>query len=182
MDTFLAWLEAHPALTQALAIIVGGGFALLAAGKAYKGVIEQIKATMVVAEISRKREQASIYSAFAADLDALKKSLTGFLGALNDDTATEQRGICKSVFLSGRHLVWESCAPKIGMLDPNHAANIIETYRFIDALTGRVGKLDLEIPAHRADIARCLDEATKQIEIVLKGLPIRPDRENAGPR
>ncbi len=178
----LDWVEAHPALTQALAIIVGATIALLAANKAYKGVKEQIGATLLLDSLSEEREEKYINRAFAADLDALKKALDGFLSALVDDETDENREIFKSVFLATRYVVWESCAPKIGMLDKNNAANIIETYRFIDGLASRARVLDLKEPSHRADLAALIDATIKQIDVVLKGLPFRPDRENVPPK
>jgi hypothetical protein len=180
--TVLAWLEAHPVLTQASAITLGAVIALVAATIAYKGIKKQIANSLALERRSRAHEIKAIYGAFAADLDALKKSLDGFHSALIDEAATEGRGISKSVFLGSRNMVWESCAPKIGVLDPNHAANIIETYRFIDAMTGRARELDMEDATHRAELAYFIDQTTKQIEVVLKGLPFRPDRENAGPK
>jgi len=163
--------------------MIGATIAMFAARKAYLGVREQIGATLVLDQRSKARERDNIYCAFAADLDALKKSLDGFHDALIDDSMTEEGlGISKSVILASRNVVWESCAPKIGLLDPNHAANIIETYRFIDALIGRVRELNLEDKNPRIDIAGHLDETVKQIDAVLKGLPFRPDRENTGPK
>ena len=53
----LDWVEAYPALTQALAIIVGAIIALLAARKAYKGVTEQIGATLLLDAHSEDREK-----------------------------------------------------------------------------------------------------------------------------
>ena len=180
--SILACLETHPALTQASAIIMGAVIALVAAKIAYKGIKEQIAATLARERRSRGHEIRAIYGAFAADLDALRKSLDGFHGALIDDVATEEREISKSVFLASQNVVWESYAPKIGVLDPNHAANIIETYRFIDAVTGRARVLNMEDAKHRTDLAGFIDVATKQIDVVLRGLPFRPDREDTGPK
>ena len=176
----LDWVEAYPALMQALAIIVGAIIALIAACIAYKGVKEQIGATLLLDSRSENREKKYIYLAFAADLDALKKALAGIHSALDGETGENE--ILKSVFLAARNVVWESCAPKIGMLDKNNAANIIETYRFIDGLTSRARVLNLKEPSHRADLAALIDATIKQIDVVLKGLPSRPDRENVPPK
>jgi hypothetical protein len=142
------------------------------------GVQEQIQSTWLIKQLSKKDEINAIYGAFAADLDALNKSLTGIYDALNSDAAQEGHLITKSVILATRNVVWESCAPKIGIIDPNHAANIIETYRFIDGITARARELDLGNADHRKDLSDLIDAAIKQIGIVYKQLPVRPDREN----
>ncbi|MCW9034850.1 MAG: hypothetical protein OQJ97_11580 [Rhodospirillales bacterium] len=173
----LEWIEAHPALMQILGILTGAIIALFAAKKAYEGVLEQIRTTFLIDQHSKDVERIAIYSAFAADLDALDKSLTGIHEALNSNDVNEGRLITKSVILATRNVVWESCAPKIGTIDPNHAANIIETYRFIEAITGRVKELDLGEATHRKDLSDLIEGAIEQIRIVNKQLPIRPDRE-----
>jgi hypothetical protein len=83
------------------------------------------------------------------------------------------------VVLASRNVIWESCAPKIGLLHPNHAANVTETYRFIDALTGKVAALNLDNADHRDDLMDLTDAAIKQIDKVLANLPFRPDRPGA---
>lgn len=131
MDTIvcaLAAVEDHPALTQALGIIFAAIIALIAARKAYQGVLEQIRANAQVEIRAKLHEQRAMYCAFASDLDALRKSLNGFYEALIVNDNANDLGICKSVILASRNVVWESCAHNIGVLDPNHAANIIETY------------------------------------------------------
>lgn len=185
MDTItcvLAWVEAHSALTQFLGFIIAAIIALLAARTAYQGVMKQIGAELILEKLSKNHEKETIYCAFAADLDALRKSLDGFHEALKDDAAIEGRGICKSVIFASRNVVWESCAPKIGVIDANNAANIIETYRFIDGVKGRVRELNLENIDHRNDLASLIKDAIEQIDNVLTGLPIRPDEEITDPK
>lgn len=178
----LAGVEAHPALTQALGIIFAAIIALIAARKAYQGMQEQIGANLALERLSKLHEQETIYRAFSADLDALTKALVGVHSVLSDDNETDEGlEICKTVFLATRFVVWESCAPKIGRLDKNHAANIVETYRFIDALMSRARALDFSNADHRSDLADFFSATIRQINRVLDGLPFRPDRENADP-
>ena len=133
-----------------------------------------------LADLARDRERETIYCAIAADLDALLPSLTGFRDALAE--ANQVKGLLpgKNVFLAMRHVIWESCAPKIGLLDPNHAANVVETYRFIDALAGRVEAMDLDIKDHRDDLRHLTNTVIININKVLKNLPVRPDRPSVG--
>ena len=132
-----------------------------------------------LADEALRRERTTIYNAIAADLDALQCSLTGFRDALADTNQTDERNAGKNVLLASRHVIWESCAPKIGLLDPNHAANVTETYRFIDGLIGRVVALNLDNADHRDDLKNLTDAAIKQLDKVLADLPFRPDRPSA---
>jgi hypothetical protein len=155
--------------------VLGALVAVLAARKAYRGISEQIDSGRESEHRARTVELTALYNAFAADLDALNKSLVGLRDALGGNA---EAGVTESTFLASRDIVWEQNANKIGLLHPNHAANIIETYRFVDGLKGRAQKLDLNNPAHRDDLANLVSAAVSQIELVLSGLPVRPDQDH----
>ena len=163
--------------------LIGFSVLIWATNKSYKNLIaaQNHKAELDrgLAEEVLHRERTTIYTAIAADLDTLQKSLTGFHDALADPNPTDERNVGKSVLRENRNVIWESIAPKIGLLHPNHAANIAEIYRFIDALTGRVAALNLDNADHRADLMHFTNAATKLIDKVLEGLPIRPDKPSA---
>lgn len=163
-----------------------GGFATLIRAQKHQAYLarelqkKQWQETHKLADLAREREREMIYRAIAADLDALLPSLTGFRDALEEANQVNGLNPGKNVFHAMRHVIWESCAPKIGLLDPNHAASIVETYRFIDALVGRVAALDLDIKDHRNDLLHLTNELIKNIGEVLKNLQGQPDRPSAG--
>ena len=163
--------------------LIGFSALIWATNKGFKNLIaaQKHKAEMDgdLADQALQRERKTIYTAIAVDLDALRRSLTGFRDALADTDQTDERNAGKSVVLASRNVIWESCAPKIGLLHPNHAANVTETYRFIDALTGRVAALNLDNADHRDDLMDLTDAAIKQIDKVLANLPFPPDRPGA---
>lgn len=166
--------------------LIGFGALIYVTRKGYQNLAyaqaHQAKLDRDLADDALRRERTTIYTAIAADLDALQRSLTGFREALMDPNQSDERNAGKSVFRAMRHVVWENSAPKLGLLDPTHAANIVETYRYIDALSGRVDVLDLENENHRNDLAGLTEDAVKNIKAVRAGLPIHPNKVSADPK
>ena len=163
--------------------LIGFGALVYMTKKGYRNLIDaqehKAKLDRDLADEALRRERTTIFTVFAADLTALRRQLAGFREALVDPDQFDERNAGKIVFRAIRHVIFESSAPKLGLVHPNYAANIVETYRYIDALSGRVAALDLENENHRRDLAELIGQAVKQIDKVLADSPIRPHKANA---
>ena len=86
--------------------LIGFSVLIWATNKSYKNLIaaQNHKAELDrgLAEEVLHRERTTIYTAIAADLDTLQKSLTGFHDALADPNPTDERNVGKSVLRENR--------------------------------------------------------------------------------